>query len=407
MFLDGRPPVALGVTSGGDFFGGTQISFTDVLGDQQFNLFAASVSQYRTMSLSYLNLERRHAVGAAGLLADAVLLRPARRPLLRPGVQRPDRSRSRRGDAHDAAAARRSPSTRSTATAASRCTAAWSTIASSSTTRASRPTRSSISRRSSGRCSSTTARWCRSASRSSRRRRSSASSDRSPAARCASTTRTRRRSAARSRARPSTSTRASTSGSAAAACSRCAREGFKSWGTNPGFLYFGGNSEMRGYDYLSFVGQDAFYLNAELRFPLIDAMATPIGILGGIRGTLFANIGGAQLRRRVVQGLDEQHDGRDADHRLPSGRPGARADLRRRRVSIDGFRLRRRPRLIRRQPPDLRARLPGPLRLVVEDALQQATGKTSSSRRPAAARSSARRSSRCGSATTFRRSTLR
>ena len=48
MFLDGRPPVALGVTSGGDFFGGTQISFTDVLGDQQFNMFAASVSQYRT-----------------------------------------------------------------------------------------------------------------------------------------------------------------------------------------------------------------------------------------------------------------------------------------------------------------------------------------------------------------------
>jgi len=50
---------------------------------------------------------------------------------------------------------------------------------------------------------------------------------------------------------------------------------------------------MRGYDYLSFVGQRAFYLNAELRFPLIEAMATPIGILGGIRGTLFANLGGA------------------------------------------------------------------------------------------------------------------
>jgi outer membrane protein assembly factor BamA len=69
--------------------------------------------------------------------------------------------------------------------------------------------------------------------------------------------------------------------------------GFKSWGDNPDFLYFGGNSEMRGYDYLSFVGQDAFFLNAELRFPLIEAMATPIGILGGIRGSFFANIGGA------------------------------------------------------------------------------------------------------------------
>ena len=34
-------------------------------------------------------------------------------------------------------------------------------------------------------------------------------------------------------------------------------------------------------------------MNAELRFPLIEAMATPIGILGGIRGAFFANIGGA------------------------------------------------------------------------------------------------------------------
>jgi hypothetical protein len=70
--------------------------------------------------------------------------------------------------------------------------------------------------------------------------------------------------------------------------------GFRSNGENPDFLYFGGNSEMRGYDYLSFVGQDAFFANAELRFPLIEAMATPIGILGGIRGTFFADIGGAR-----------------------------------------------------------------------------------------------------------------
>ena len=59
MFLEGRPPVALGVTSGGDLFGGTQVTFTDVLGDKQFNVFAASVSQYRTLSASYINLSRR------------------------------------------------------------------------------------------------------------------------------------------------------------------------------------------------------------------------------------------------------------------------------------------------------------------------------------------------------------
>ena len=59
LFLEGRPPVALGVTSGGDVFGGTQVTFTDVLGDQQFSLLISSVSQYRTMSFTWQNMERR------------------------------------------------------------------------------------------------------------------------------------------------------------------------------------------------------------------------------------------------------------------------------------------------------------------------------------------------------------
>ncbi len=59
LFLDGRPPINVGVTSGGDLFGGSQVTFSDVLGDQQFNLFVASISRYRTLSLSYVNLSRR------------------------------------------------------------------------------------------------------------------------------------------------------------------------------------------------------------------------------------------------------------------------------------------------------------------------------------------------------------
>ena len=50
---------------------------------------------------------------------------------------------------------------------------------------------------------------------------------------------------------------------------------------------------MRGYDYLSFIGQQGFFANAELRFPLIEAMLTPVGVLGGVRGVIFGNIGGA------------------------------------------------------------------------------------------------------------------
>ena len=71
--------------------------------------------------------------------------------------------------------------------------------------------------------------------------------------------------------------------------------GFTSWGSNPDYTYFGGNAELRGYDYLQFVGQKAFFTNAELRFPLIEAMATPIGVLGGVRATLFAGLGGARF----------------------------------------------------------------------------------------------------------------
>ena len=48
MFLEGRPPVNVGVTSNGDVFGGSEISFGDVTGDKQFNVFIASISQYRT-----------------------------------------------------------------------------------------------------------------------------------------------------------------------------------------------------------------------------------------------------------------------------------------------------------------------------------------------------------------------
>jgi hypothetical protein len=66
MFLEGRPPINVGVTSNGDVFGGSQVSFGDVLGDQQFNLFAASILQYRTLSLSYVNLAHRFQYALQG-----------------------------------------------------------------------------------------------------------------------------------------------------------------------------------------------------------------------------------------------------------------------------------------------------------------------------------------------------
>ena len=56
----------VGVTSNGDVFGGTQICFGDVLGDQQVNFFASSIAQYRTFSLSMTNLSRRFQFALQG-----------------------------------------------------------------------------------------------------------------------------------------------------------------------------------------------------------------------------------------------------------------------------------------------------------------------------------------------------
>ena len=75
-------------------------------------------------------------------------------------------------------------------------------------------------------------------------------------------------------------------------------KGYKSFGELPDFMYFGGNGDMRGYDYLSFVGQNAVYANAELRFPLIEAALTPIGVIGGVRGVFFADIGGGWFKNQ-------------------------------------------------------------------------------------------------------------
>lgn len=79
--------------------------------------------------------------------------------------------------------------------------------------------------------------------------------------------------------------------------------GLRSWGERPDLLYFGGNSEMRGYDYMSFVGNKALHANAELRFPLIDAFATPIGVFPGFRGSAFVNVGGAGFDGRSLKFL--------------------------------------------------------------------------------------------------------
>ena len=294
MFLDGRPPVNLGVTSGGDFFGGTQISFTDVLGDQQFNMFAASVSQYRTMSLSYMNLERRLQWALQGYSQtqffygqlEGVFYDPAYSGVFLDRDLAVATRTMRGGTAFGIYPFNRY-----------RRVELYGGLVNYQE-RFDNPNVEELSQdyqeeqfgqvlfnngtmlplgvtfiqettvfREFGPLAGSTMRL-----------------NYEGAPKIGNNTLSRQTVDVDARKY----LRLGGSGLLALRA-----KGFHSWGQSPNFMYFGGNSEMRGYDYLSFVGQDAFFLNSELRFPLIEAMATPVGILGGIRGTLFANLGGA------------------------------------------------------------------------------------------------------------------
>ena len=294
MFLDGRPPVNVGVTSSGDVFGGSMVSFTDVLGDQQFSMYASSVQQYKTLSFSYLNLSRRFQFALQGYSQTQFFYGQLGQyfydPAIAPFISRDD----------------------ALATQTVRGGSAFGIYPFSTYRRVevsgglvhyneqyADPTLQGFSQnyqqqqygtqlfnsgmmlplgvafiqettifREYGPLSGSTVRL---------------SFEGAPKV-GKSLSRTTFDGDARYYMRL---------GANGVLAFRA--YGFKSSGSAPGYTFFGGNSEMRGYDYREFLGHKGFYTNAELRFPLINAMATPIGILGGVRGVFFANLGGAGL----------------------------------------------------------------------------------------------------------------
>ena len=294
MYLDGRPPLNLGITSGGDVFGGSSVTFSDVLGDKQFSVFAASISQYRTYSASYVNLSRRfnYAIQAyantqffygqtGGVFYDpafaniidrdlAVATRTQRGatvfgiwPLDRyrrfevsagllqysenfndPGVEQVANSFQNQQFGRQIFQNGYFMPLGITYVQETTVFREFGPLA-GNTMRLSYdfapPLGSSLSRQT----ADVDARYY---------------------------------------------WRLGGTGLLALRA-----KGFKSWGDAPTFNYFGGNSEMRGYEYLEFIGSETAFFNAELRFPVIEAMLTPIGVFGGIRGAFFANMGGGSF----------------------------------------------------------------------------------------------------------------
>src|SRR5574338_19771 len=294
MFLEGRPPVNVGVTSGGDIFGGTAVSFTDVLGDKQFNLFAASVSQYRTLSGSYVNLSKRLQYALQGFSQTQFFYGYLPGLYYDPSYAFIDRdfaiaTRTARG----ASAFAIYPLNR------------YSRVELSAglynfNEQYDDPTVEDLAKQYEEALYGTTVfrngnimplgitftnettifrEFGPLAGRTMR-----LGYEVSPSFGGFLSRQTVDLDARHYM-------RIGTTGLFAVRA-----RGFKSWGDFPDFMYFGGNSEMRGYQYLEFLGHNAGFVNAELRFPLIEAMATPVGILGGIRGVFFFDVGGAALK---------------------------------------------------------------------------------------------------------------
>jgi len=293
MFLEGRPPVNVGVTSSGDIFGGTAVTFGDVLGDQQFNFYAASISQYRTFSLGYVNLARRFQFALQGYSQTTfyygqlggAFYDPAYAPFLSRSdaqatssswggtafgiypLNRYNRITLSAGFMHlsqefnDPGLQAYSENYQASLTGGQPLTQNGNLLPLGAAF-----VRETTVFREFGPLAGSTMR---------------AAFDFSPGGGGLLSRRTFDLDARHY-------LRLGSSGLLATRF-----HGFRSTGDFPDFQYFGGNGDLRGYDYLQFVGQNMVQANAELRFPLIEAALTPIGVIGGIRGVFFAGVGGA------------------------------------------------------------------------------------------------------------------
>ena len=292
MFMDGSPPVNVGVTSGGDVLGGTAISFTDVLGDQSFVVQAYSIQQYRTFSASYLNLSGRLQFALQGFSQESFFYGAL-------GFYAPTLSFLDRDDA-----------------------IAVSTVR-GGTAFAIYPFDRFRRLEFTGGLFSFNEQFDNQAlqaqSNMYQQQQFGTQIFRTGTAMPFGVSFIQETTVFREFGPVSGNTMrfgyqyAPTIGSNllgkqtidadARYYHRLGETGllalrgraFKSIGDFPDFLYFGGNSEMRGYEYLEFIGHNVAFFNAELRFPLIEAMLTPIGVLGGVRGTFFFDVGGAGL----------------------------------------------------------------------------------------------------------------
>lgn len=72
--------------------------------------------------------------------------------------------------------------------------------------------------------------------------------------------------------------------------------GFISKGKQPFLFFYGGNNQVRSVNYRDLIANQGFYVNAELRFPMVNSIQTIIGNLGPIRGVVFLDFTHSKVR---------------------------------------------------------------------------------------------------------------
>jgi len=74
--------------------------------------------------------------------------------------------------------------------------------------------------------------------------------------------------------------------------------GFYSNGKHPLLYWTGGGNTIRSSEFNTIIGTRVFFVNLELRFPIIHLAATPLGLIGPVKGVFFFDTGGAWFKEQ-------------------------------------------------------------------------------------------------------------
>jgi hypothetical protein len=289
IFLESRPSISAGVTNNGDFFGGTDLSFTDVLGDHRVDVSIGAIMQYTTFAGSYMNLSHRLQWAVQGLYQKQFYYgnNPYYYdPLLQPYVSRDQAVATRAMAGGSAFAIYPLDANRRLEVSAGlfHQSDAYNSDSTLGDVATAYPGQGSLNY--SGMLLPLSVSFVQ---------ETTVFREFGPLA--GNTMKLSYEYAPKIGSLLSRQTydadlryyqRLFGTGLLAVRA-----RGFRSTGDYPGYTYFGGMGDMRGYDYLEFLGQNALWTNIELRFPIVEAMLTPIGVLGGIRGVFFFDMGAA------------------------------------------------------------------------------------------------------------------